>query len=475
MGDKWSVLSASLDGDIVVPGEPEYEWTRKPFIARFDDIQPQAVALCQHADDVAEVIAFARDHDIQVAVRSGGHCFAGYSSTDGLVIDVSPMANVRVLDDTAQVGAGTRIGPLSRTLVEHGVVVPGGSCPTVGIGGTTLGGGLGILGRYYGLTCDHMIAAEVVLANGRTVVTDAEHEPNLNWALRGAGGGNFGVVTSFTFQTRPAPSMTNFYYVWDFRHAAKAIEAWQRWAPTAPDELAAGLAVTATDDPEEPPFVEVYGAMLGSASDLLRQLDWVVDQVNAPPATARHRELGYRETADFQAGVLSAANVIVQTPQGPIERQGHRFTKSEFFDRPLPAEAIDRLVAVFAQERSAGEYRGLEWAPWGGQYNRVPADSSAFVHRSQLYSLKHAVLVDPARPAEQKSTAHRWVRSSWEAVHPWGNGGVYPNFPDPELPDWGRAYYGSNFSRLIDIKRQYDPDNFFTFPQSIPVHFESQP
>nr|WP_051819236.1 FAD-binding oxidoreductase [Streptomyces sp. NRRL S-920] len=390
------------------------------FIARFDGVRPQAVALCRHAHDVREVIAFARRHSVGIAIRSGGHCFAGNSSTDGVIVDVTPMDDVRVDGETARVGAGTRIGALSRALQEHGVTVPSGSCPSVGIGGTTLGGGLGVLGRVHGLTCDHMLAAEVVLADGRVVETDSEREPDLFWALRGAGGGNFGIVTSFRFRTRTAPRMTNFSYVWDIRHAATVIDAWQRWAPVAPDEMAAGLALTATDDVREPPFVEVYGAMLGNESDALRLLEQLVERVGAVPRSTSCKELSYRETADFQAGLLSAANEVVPTPRGPVERQGHRFTKSEFFSRPLPAEAVERLVSVFVQDRRPGEYRGLEWAPWGGQYCRVPAHASAFVHRDQSYSLKHAVLVDGEASGHDKHAAHTWVTRSWGAVHPWG-------------------------------------------------------
>lgn len=466
----WAALARNIDGRVVTQEDPAYDWLRKPFIARFDDRSPQAVVQCRAPADVAATLAFARQQGLDVAPRSGGHCFAGYSSTNGIVIDLTLMAEVKVDGDVATVGAGTRIGALSRALVEHGLTVPSGSCPSVGIGGTTLGGGLGILGRRYGLTCDHVLGAEVVLADGSVVMTDAERDPDLFWALRGAGGGNFGVVTTFLFQTRPAPRMTNFYLVWDYQHAARAIRAWQAWAPTAPDEMAAGLALTATDVLSEPPIVEVYGAMLGSMSDATELLGRFTGAMGAEPASHSCRELSYRETADFQAGLLSAANEVVVTPEGPVERQGHRFTKSEFFDRPLPDELVDRLVAIFPQDRIAGEYRGLEWAPWGGQYNRAPIDASAFVHRDQLFTLKHAVLADPDASAAEKNAAHAWVSRSWAAVHQAGSGGVYPNFPDPDIPDWPRAYYGRHLGRLTRIKAKYDPEVFFRFEQSIPVN-----
>jgi FAD/FMN-containing dehydrogenase len=165
-------LDMSLAGQVVVPADPLYEWTRKPFIARFDDVLPQLVVRCAAPDDAVEALAFADRHELPIAIRSGGHCFAGYSSTSGLLIDVTLLNQVTVDGDTAVVGAGARVGAMTERLAEHNRVVPCGSCPSVGVGGTTLGGGLGVLGRLYGLTCDHLLAAQVVLADGRVVHTD---------------------------------------------------------------------------------------------------------------------------------------------------------------------------------------------------------------------------------------------------------------------------------------------------------------
>lgn len=463
----WHALDRAIDGSVVLPESAQYDWVRKPFIARFDDIRPAAVVLCKAPHDVAAALEFARVASLEVAPRSGGHCFAGFSSTSGLVLDVSPMADVTVDSDVAFVGAGLRIGALYDSLLPHGATIPSGSCPSVGIGGTTLGGGLGVLGRRYGLTSDHVVAAEVVLADGRIVQVDESHDADLFWALRGAGGGNFGVVTQFTFRLRPAPRMTNFYFVWDFRHAAAVVGAWQRTAPEMADEMAAGLALTATDNIEEAPFVEVYGAMLGNASDTGQLLGDLVARVGDEPATTSLRELSYHETAMFQAGLLSAANTVVETPEGPVARQGYRFTKSEFFEQPLSADAVARLVAVFPAGRVPGEYRGLEFVPWRGAYCRVDPAATAFVHRSALFSLKHAVLVPPDTSAEAKAAAHRWVTSSWAAAHPCGSGYVYPNFPDPDLTGWADAYYGTNYDRLRRVKARYDPDQVFRFQQSI--------
>jgi FAD/FMN-containing dehydrogenase len=232
----WAVLRERVSGELLLPGSAAYEWVRKPFIARFDEVRPRAVVRCAAAGDVAEVISFARRFEIEIAARSGGHSLAGFSSTAGIVIDVSPMAGVVLADGLAVVGAGARLGVFALRLFEDGLAIPTGTCPSVGIAGLTLGGGIGILGRAYGLTLDRLVGAQVVLGDGSVVdCNDADH-PDLFWALRGAGAGNFGVVTSFTFDPLVAPpTLSNFHLRWSYPDAAAVVAAWQgsHQAPTS--------------------------------------------------------------------------------------------------------------------------------------------------------------------------------------------------------------------------------------------------
>src|SRR5918996_6077333 len=200
-------LQQAIAGEVLTPEAAGYEEARKPAIARFHDVRPQAVVRCAAAEDVIAAIAFA--DGLPVALRSGGHCFAGRSTTTGMVIDVGPLDDVSVSDGFATVGAGARLGHVYDALLEHGVTIPAGCGPEVGIAGLTLGGGLGIMGRRHGLTSDSLVAATVAV-DGRLVTCDEQHEPELFWALRGAGGGRFGIVTSFTFRTVPPPQVTAF-------------------------------------------------------------------------------------------------------------------------------------------------------------------------------------------------------------------------------------------------------------------------
>jgi FAD/FMN-containing dehydrogenase len=455
----WHALQDALAGEVVLPGSPDYESTRKPAIARFHDAKPQAVVLCETAEDVSEALSFARRHGLRTVPRSGGHCFAARSSGEGIVIDVSPMRSVSVSDGVATVGAGARLGHVYDALDAHGLTIPAGCGPDVGIAGLTLGGGLGILGRKHGLTSDHLLAARVVLADGSIVECSEYREEEFFWALRGSGGGNFGVVTSLDFRTVPAPSATAFLLIWPHAYASEIVGAWQVWSPDAPDELAASLHVFAPADPDQPPAVSVSGAMLGTESDTRELLDELVARAGVDPTAATFEHASYRQTKRY----------LAEHGPGDDRPEGHPYNKSEFFREPLPAEAITALVRNLTEGRTAGQSRELDFTPWAGAYNRVPAGATAFAHRDERFLLLQVVVVEPDAPDAQREAATDWVARSWASVHPWGTGCVYPNFPDPDLENWARAYYGTNLERLALIKAKYDPDGFFRFHQSIPA------
>jgi FAD/FMN-containing dehydrogenase len=417
-----------LDLEVLGPDSPGYEPVRLP---RFHGIRPTAVVRCRTAAGVVAALAYARAAGLPVVPRSGGHCFAGRSSTTGVVVDVSPMRQVTVEGGIATVGAGVRLNALYDALDRHGVTLPAGCGPTVGVAGLVLGGGIGLLGRSYGLTCDRLRAAQVVLADGRIVDCDERTEPDLFWALRGPGGGQFGIVTSFVFETVPAPVTTGFDLRWRYADAAALVAAWQDWAPDAPDALTAVLRIMTGE-------VLVMGALLGDRVEAESLLAGLVARAGVgPPDSAAYTTVPYRELKRSLA-------------QG--EEPVHAISRSEFFDRSMPAGAIGDLLRLLPDGAE------LAFTPMGGAYNRVPPDATAFAHRGERFLLEHV--------APDESGAW-WMNRSWETVHPFASGRVYANFPDPALTDWATAYHGDNYERLTRVKHAYDPDRTFTFPQSL--------
>jgi hypothetical protein len=448
----WWDLGAALEGEVVLPGSPRYDKVRKPQIPRFHDVRPEAVVLCRTREDVVEAIAFARRTGIEVAVRSGGHDFAGRSSGPGMVLDLTPMHSLEVSDGLATVGPGFRLGDLYAALAQHDVTIPAGCGATVGIGGQVLGGGLGLLGRSRGLTSDQLVAAEVALADGRVVECHDQRHEDLFWALRGAGAQGLGVVTRLTLRTVAEPAATSFHLEWPYALALELIAAWQEWSPSGPDELAASLLVTVGGEAGADPVVHLFGSMIGSEAGTAALLDEFVSAAGADPASS--------ERAHMRYGSLKS-HLAERGPGDQEDEHGRPYMKSEFFREPLPAGPVEALVERFVRGRRPGEARKLDFMPWGGAYNRVPADATAFPHREELFLLEHSVVVPAGFDTAATEAARAWLSDSWELVHPSGSGGVYANFPDTDLPDEDRAYWGANLERVRRVKEKYDPERVF--------------
>ena len=448
----WRELTAALEGEVVLPGSPQYDEVRKPPIPRFRDVRPQAVVLCRTAADVVEAIAFAHRSGIEVAVRSGGHDFAGRSTGHGMVLDLTPMHSLEVSDGLATVGPGFRLGDLYAALAQHEVTFPGGCGATVGIGGQALGGGLGLLGRSRGLTSDQIVAAQVALADGRVVECDERRHEDLFWALRGAGARGLGVVTRLTLRTVPEPAATSFHLTWPYERASALIAGWQEWSPKGPDALAASLLVTVGGESGADPVVHLFGSMIGSEPETAALLDEFVSVAGADPTSSERSHMRYGSLKNYLAE---------RGPGDQEDEDGRPYMKSEFFREPLPAGAVEALVELFVRGRRRGEARKLDFMPWGGAYNRVPANATAFPHREELFLLEHSVVVPAGFDAAATEAARAWLSDSWGLVHPSGSGGVYANFPDTDLPDEHRAYWGGNLERVRRVKEKYDPEGVF--------------
>ncbi|HEX5496456.1 MAG TPA: FAD-binding oxidoreductase [Mycobacteriales bacterium] len=465
----WDALGRGLHGRLIRPGEDGYTSARQLYNTRFDGVRPAAVARCANPEDVAGCVAFARRFAVPLAVRSGGHSYAGWSTGTGLVLDVGPMGSVRPDGDRAVVGAGARLVDVYAGVARAGAGVPAGSCPTVGVTGLTLGGGVGVLTRAWGLTCDNLLAADVVTADGRLLGCDAGHHPDLYWALRGGGGGNFGVVTSLTLRTRPAGQMSMVFLSWPWRQAATVLRAWQSWLPGTPDALWSNVHLLTSASGA--PRVTANAFYLGSADDAARQVDALVAAVGSEPSSRGTQTGSYLAAMMRLAGCADLSvpqcHLPSQDPHGRLARDTYA-AKSHVFGGPLSESGIATLLAGVERLGHTGDAGagGVQLDALGGAVGRLAPDATAFPHRRALAVAQYIVSwAATDRPAVAAGSL-AWLRAYHDSMSGYATG-AYVNYVDPDLRDWERAYYGANYPRLRRVKARYDPDRLFTFPQSV--------
>ncbi|GAA3830130.1 FAD-binding oxidoreductase [Sphaerisporangium flaviroseum] len=453
----WTSLGRGLAGRLIRPGDASYDAARRLYNPSFDGVRPSGVAYCANPSDVAECLDFARRLRVPVTSRSGGHSYAGWSTGTGLVIDVSRMNTVRAASGRAVVGAGAQLVDVYDRLAAQGVSIPAGSCPTVGIAGLTLGGGLGVVARKYGLTCDVLESLRIVTADGRVLTCDADHNPDLYWASRGGGGGNFGVAVSFTFRTHATRDVTVFFLHWPWSRARKAVAAWQAWAPHEPDAMWSNLHLS-----QDPALdVQIGGLYLGSRAGCERRLEPLIAAIGSGPSSRYVTQTSYQKAMMIEAG-CSGRTVSQCHRQGdlPGRTADGRFprdafsAKSHLAYRPLSASGIGALVDQTARP---GRHAVLLDA-LGGAVGRVRPDATAFPHRAALFSVQYYAHMRGAAP---------WLRGAHAAMAPHFGDHAYVNYIDPALSGWRQAYYGANAGRLAKVKATYDPGRLFRFPQSI--------
>jgi FAD/FMN-containing dehydrogenase len=459
-------LDRLLQGDVVGRGESGYGRAKRLYDTRFDAISPLAIAYCETVRDVERAVRWARRRRIRITARSGGHSFAGYSLSPGVVLDVSRMHGVAVdgARKTAAIGAGRRLIDVYAQLWAKGVAIPAGSCPTVGIAGLALGGGVGFSSRRLGTTSDSIREVRLVTAAGDLVVANPQQHSDLYWACRGGGGGNFGVVTSFRFAVHPVANVSTYVIEWPWDQARAAIAAWQGFAPHAPDALfsVCDLIATAQEGPTVKPHVASSGQFFGSPDDLRSLMKPLVDGPGLAPSRVQVVERTY-----FDAALEWAGCRTLDACHAPGRVTARR--RSDFVAKPLSAAGIDGLVR-WTEQRQADPGLGfgeILLDPYGGAINRVAPGATAFVHRRELFSIQYAVLWNPSDSPSVVAANRRSLNEVYDAMRPHVSGYAYQNYIDPDLQGWAHAYYGANYPRLRKVKRRYDPGNVFHFAQSI--------
>lgn len=442
-------MTAVLTGRVVRPGDSDYAHASRGW-NHFFTHTPAAVVFAQNTDDVVNAMTWTRQQGVPLRVRSGGHALEGWSGVDdGVVIDVSGLKSVAIDAHarTATVGAGLKQLEAVTALGAAGFAAPTGTEGTVGLTGATLGGGFGLLTRLYGMASDNLLSAEAVLASGEVVVADEQNHPDLLWALRGAGNGNFGIVTSLTYRIHPLTQVVFAVATWTGPEDVEAVfELWQHSAPYVDNRLTSQLEI------ERDKFTLHAVLASGSEAEALHLL--------SPMLSVGNPEVVVQDASwpDIYAGF-----------QIPIEDEpaNWKFT-SQFMTEQLPPEAIRTIASFVAKAPPGCNYFTNALA--GAVLSSEPSGGSAYAHRTALYYAEPGagwgVRGGQPASAEETATYLGWVAEFTDAMQPYANG-AYVNVPNAGMPEWERDYWGANAERLREIKAAYDPANVFSYEQSI--------
>jgi hypothetical protein len=447
-------FGSAFSGQLIGPEDAEYPEARKVYNAMIDR-RPALIARCTSADDVAEVVRFARNHQLDLAVRGGGHNGAGLGTVeDGVVIDLSPLSEVEVDPDarTVRVGGGCTWGEVDRATNAHGLATPSGIISTTGVGGLTLGGGLGHLTRKCGLAIDNLLEAEMVLASGERIRVSADEHPDLYWAIRG-GGGNFGVVTSFQFRLHEVGTVIGGPTFWPVELSAEVLAAYREFLPNAPRELNGFFAFATV--PPAPPFPEeihlrkvcgVVWCYVGGEEEAAKAMAPLLE---ATPGPLLH-------------GVHAMPYPALQSAFDGLYPHGDQWYWRADFVKEIPDEAID-IHAKFGAEMPTLKST-MHLYPIDGAAHDVASSDTAWSYRDANWATTYAgVDPDPANV----DAIRKWSIDYFDALHPHSAGGAYVNMMMDEGQDRVRASYRDNYDRLARVKATYDPDNLFHVNQNI--------
>lgn len=443
-----------FQGGLTGPEDSAYEETRKVYNAMIDR-RPQLIARAANAGDVAAVLSFAREHGLPLAVRGGGHNGAGLGTCDdGVVVDLSLLKDIEVdpAARTVRVGGGCTWGEVDRATGEHGLATPSGIISTTGVGGLTLGGGLGHLTRRFGLTIDNLLAADVVLASGESVRASADEHPDLFWAIRG-GGGNFGVVSAFQFRLHEVGTIFGGPTFWSVEDAVEVLSAYREFLPGAARELNGFFAFHTV--PPAPPFPEeihmrkvcgIVWCYVGGEQDARRAMAPLLDSLPEP----------------LMHGVQPMPHSVLQGMFDGLYPAGDQWYWRADFVTEIPDEAVE-LHARFGSSPPSMQST-MHMYPIDGAAHDVGPNETAWSYRDANWgSVFAGVDADPSNV----EAIRRWSIDYQEALHPYSAGGAYVNMMMDEGEDRVRASYRGNYERLTQVKRAYDPENLFRINQNI--------
>ncbi|WP_208029981.1 FAD-binding oxidoreductase [Streptomyces cyanogenus] len=472
--DKWSRLREALQGDVVLPADDGYALAKQGQFIQYDSINPVAIAFCETPADIRTCVRFAQTHDLPLRVRSGGHNLNGWSTGEGLVIDVGRIGHATVTGATVRVGPGAQSVDALAALAPLGKQLVTGTCPTVRAGGFVSGGGVGFQTRKFGLAADRVVSAQVVLADGRIVRCSPTVEPDLFWALRGGGGGNFGIVADWEVRPIDAPRLVEYTTMWSWDDAPSVIAAWQAWTLGASRDLGSSLFVlppngggTGTE-----PLIKIYGGYHGSAAALGTALAELTERAGVQPVSSSTHDDAFNDGMKGLYGcgelTLDQCHRTGSQPGAQLYRTPYKQQSFQLSARAASSAEISNLIAAYDAQATEIPFRFIQAFALGGAAGDVPTAATAFGHRDAQFLIGYQSFDLDAQPGPDVVARHTtWTTRAADALAPLSSGS-YINFPSTRLnADWGTSNYGSNYPRLRAVKRAYDPWGVFKHPGAV--------
>jgi len=438
---------APSDALVIRPGDANYERFQASYSLR-TELRPALRILVRSPRGMAQAIDWVRTRNLPFALRSGGHSYEGFSQSSAVVIDTRLMNDVSIDGDLLSAGAGATLGEIYRAAAGRGLGFPGGSCPTVGVTGHTLGGGFGLIARKRGLACDSLEAIDLIDADAKPILADMRNNADLFWACRGGGGGTLGAATRLRFRLAPIGRMAVYSVTWtlDVRSATALFRNWQDWANNAPDDITGIFRLSKRRDGRL--SLHMAGQSLGSDVQLRRELR-ALTGVAEPSIPLAMASMSYMSAINHFSGGWNHASVLFKS-------------KSDFIRGRLPDTGIDTLIGGLA-ELPAGEVLVICDA-YGGAIDRVPQDATAFAYRAgTAFCIQYYTSWGNAGTGERRVAD---LRRFYATMRPF-SAGAYVNYCDLDLRDWPSAYWRENLARLRAVKAKYDPENLFRHAQSV--------
>ncbi|CAG8696017.1 12107_t:CDS:2, partial [Dentiscutata heterogama] len=438
---------------IVYPNDPMYtqditdENTRVTF-------HPEAIVYAIDIDDVKNTVNCANSLNLTITARSGGHSYEKYGTFGNVVVDVTKLNQIKINDEakTAVIGAGNRLGPIYYNLSQAGFFIPAGSCPSVGITGHALGGGIGLFARKYGTASDNIESIDIVNANGLLITANANQNEDLFFALRGAGGNNYGIVTSFTFNLHPTPpKVTSIKFEYDISKIQTVFDTINELGLTLPDDITFDVLLDSST-------LEIQGVYQGTEDNARNAMKNFIS-LSKPTSKEFNQE-------SFFESVVRWGFESVDKTINPIHSP-NKFKAKSFLVKPpglssKGIQSIKKFISQLSEDCPAYALFDL----FGGAMNRFAADETAFVHRDILYGIQ-LVMTLKGDSTTNKKCVDQINNFGVNFQKSFTSNSSYQNYIDRDLDDWQHRYYGSNFPKLVSVKKKFDPDNLFNFPQSI--------